>query len=87
MEIDWDEEKDAVNRAKHGVRLRDAARLEWDRAIYEIDDRFDYGEDRAVAYAYVGKRLYACVFTDRGQVRRIILLRKANKREIMHHGI
>ena len=87
MEIDWDEEKDAVNRAKHGVGLGEAAGLEWGTAKYEIDERFDYGEDRAIAYATLDERLYACVFTERGQTRRIISSRKANKREIKRHGI
>ncbi len=86
MEIDWDEEKDAANRAKHGVGLGDAARLEWGTAKIEVDDRFDYREERLVAYAYFGGRLYACVFTDRHTSRRIISLRKANNREIRKYG-
>jgi uncharacterized protein len=87
MEIDWDEEKDAVNRAKHGVGLGDAARLEWASAKLEIDERFDYGEERWIANVLLGDRLYICIYTDRTTVRRIISLRKANNRELKRYGI
>lgn len=35
-----------------------------------------------IGYALMGDRLYCVVFTDRGEIRRIISLRKANNREI-----
>jgi uncharacterized DUF497 family protein len=38
-----------------------------------------------IGYALQGERLYCVVFTDRGTVRRIISLRKANNREIMRY--
>ena len=46
------------------------------------DDRKDYGERRQVAYGLIRDRLFVCVFTDRGETRRIISLRKANSREV-----
>jgi uncharacterized protein len=87
MEIEWDEEKDRQNRAKHGVGLGDAALMDWGHANFEVDDRFDYGEERVVAYGLIDDRLHVCVFVDRHGVRRIISLRKANKREILHYVV
>ena len=81
MEIDWDEEKDAVNRAKHGVGLGDAARVEWGKAKSYPDMRQDHGELRQAATAPLNGRLHVCIFTMRGATLRVISLRKTNRRE------
>jgi hypothetical protein len=51
-----------------------------------VDDRFDYGEMRQVAFGFVNDRLFACVYVDRNGERRIISLRKANQREAKRYG-
>jgi len=81
MWIEFDPDKDVVNRAKHGISLGDAALLDWDTASVWADDRFDYGEARMSCLGYIDNRLYYLAFVDRGNIRRIISLRKANKRE------
>jgi len=81
MLIEFDPAKDAVNRNKHGISLGEAARIEWDSAVTWPDRRFDYSEDRMCGLGYIGVRLYYVAFVDRGQIRRVISLRKANKRE------
>lgn len=40
-----------------------------------------YGEERLIAFVPLRGRLYAVCYVLRGQVRRIISFRKANKRE------
>lgn len=82
MEIAFDPAKNAANKAKHGVTLADASSLEWDRMIAKIDERRAYGEARMVGFAPIGNRVYCVVYTDRGEARRIISLRKANAREV-----
>ena len=86
MECDWDESKDAANRAKHGVSLAQAVRLDWTRGKDVMDLRADYGEDRIIRYARLDARLFACVYTVRSGRLRIISLRKANRREIRDYG-
>ena len=86
MEIDWDAEKDRINRKKHGISLAEVKGLDWENAQRYSDLREDYGEDRDYVYARLGPRLYVCVFTLRNGMTRIISLRKANKREIVKHG-
>lgn len=55
--------------------------------VHVVDDeRMDYGERRQVAYGLIRDRLFVCVFTDRGEIRRVISLRKANSREIEAHA-
>lgn len=85
MEIGFDTGKDAINRAKHGISLANAALIEWDTLLAMPDKRHDYGETRMIGYALIDERLYCVVFTDRGDTRRIISLRKANNREKMFY--
>lgn len=49
------------------------------------DDRFDYREMRMIALAPKTEILYCVAFVDRGDVRRIISLRRANRREVKHY--
>ena len=74
MRIEFDPAKDATNRQKHGVSL-----LVW------VDDRFEYGETRMIALAPKTAILYYTAFVDRGNVRRIISLRRANRREVKYY--
>ncbi len=85
MRIEFDPAKDAANRAKHGVSLAAASELDWEAALIWIDDRFEYGELRMVALAPKTEVLYCAAFVERGDVRRIISLRRANRREVKHY--
>ncbi len=85
MEIEFDPNKDAINRQKHGLSLADAALMGLDEAAIVEDRRFDYGETRFLAYAPIEGRLHVLWFTMRGSVVRVIGLRKANQRERKRH--
>ena len=81
MQIDFDPQKDASNLSKHDVSLALAVEIDWDAALVWVDDRTDYGEARMIALAPKTAILYFVAFVDRLTVRRIISLRKANRRE------
>ncbi len=85
MRIEFDPRKDAVNRAKHGVSLALAAALDWDAALVWVDDRFEYCEWRMIALAPQSRVLYCVAFIEHGDMRRIISLRRANRREVTHY--
>jgi uncharacterized DUF497 family protein len=85
MHVEFDAYKDGVNRAKHGVSLAFASELDWEAALVWVDVRFDYGEARMIALAPNTGILYCVAFVDRGEVRRIISLRRANRREVKHY--
>lgn len=85
MKIEFDPAKDAANQWKHGVSLVLAAELDWDAALVWIDERFDYAEMRMIALAPETETLYYAAFVDRGLTRRIISLRRANRREVKHY--
>ena len=85
MRIEFDPAKDVTNRQKHGVSLAVAGELDWEAALVWVDDRFEYGETRMIALATKTAILYYAAFVDRGDVRRIIGLRRANRREVKHY--
>lgn len=79
--IVFDSDKDAASIAKHGVSLLRADEIQMDEALIEVDDRFDYGESRWIAYGELDGRLHVLAFTVRDARVRAISLRKANDRE------
>ena len=85
MRVEYDPAKNIANQAKHGVSLAVASELDWDAALVWIDDRFEYGEMRMIALAPKTSILYYVAFVDRGDARRIIGLRRANRREVKHY--
>ena len=85
MQFDFDPGKDATNLSKHGLSLAAAAELSRGAALVWLDDRADYGEVRMVALAPIGDILFFVAFVDREPVRRIISLRRANRREVNHY--
>ena len=87
MNIEFDPLKDQANARKHGVSLRLAHELDWDAALVWVDHRHDYGELRMIALAPQPPVLFDIAFVDRGDVRRIISLRRANQREAKHYVI
>ena len=82
MEYEWDDAKAELNKQKHGVAFEDVRFFQFEAAKIVSDDRKDYGEERVVGIGLIGDRPFVIVFTERGSVRRVISLRKANKREI-----
>jgi uncharacterized DUF497 family protein len=85
VQFDFDSGKDATNMSKHGLSLAAAAELSWDAALVWIDDRADYGEVRMVALAPLRDILCFVAFVDREPARRVISLRRANRREVNHY--
>jgi uncharacterized protein len=78
---EWDEPKRERNLAKHGVDFKAILRFDWKMAVSGPDRRNDYGEERIVAFAPIDGRVHAAIYAIRGDSRRIISLRKANRRE------
>ena len=85
MRVEFDPAKDKANQAKHGVSLALAVELDWEAALVWFDARFEYDEWRMVALAPKTEILYYVAFVERGQARRIISLRRANRREVKHY--
>ena len=85
MLIDFDPAKDKLNRAQHGLSLAFAKKLAWDEALVWVDTRYEYDEIRMIGLVPEGNTLYYIAFVDRGEVRRVISLRFAERKEIKHY--
>ena len=82
MEFAWDPAKSTANLATRGFSFALAASIFAGRVVEAEDRRHDYGEARtqAIGQATTGAVL-AVIYTDRGDVRRIISARLASRRE------
>lgn len=82
-EFEWDDQKNLVNRAKHGIDFADAVQVFFDdRRMERIDGRADYGEERCQVIGMAHDRVLFVVYTERGEATiRIISARRATKAE------
>jgi uncharacterized protein len=85
LKIEFDPNKDAKNREKHGLSLDRFLDLDLEAGIVEPDARRDYGEDRYRALVLLEGRLHVACFSVRGDAFRVISLRKANDREVRRY--
>ena len=77
MRFEWDEAKNRINIAKHGLDFADVARFDFDTALLDIDDREDYGEERFILIGMAGQRLLVVAYTMRDERMRLISARGA----------
>jgi uncharacterized DUF497 family protein len=81
VDFEWDPAKAASNLAKHGVDFEDAIDVFDDPQHLERTDPGSRGEPRSQAIGMAKGRILFVSFTLRGQVRRLISVRKASRRE------
>jgi uncharacterized protein len=83
MEVEWDPEKDRINREKHGVSFAEASTVFGDPlARTVLDPRHGIGEFRFLTTGYTSmQRLVIVAHADRGDRIRIITAREAKPKE------
>jgi len=82
MEFDWDEAKNLENIRKHEIDFADVPAIFDSEMLIELDDRFDYGEDRWFGIGFLGSGIAVVVWTERQKnTIRIISARRANRYE------
>jgi len=81
MTYEWDEAKNHLNFAKHGLDFEDAELVFIGPCVTFADDRFDYGEERLITLGLLAGRAVVIAHAPRGEATRIISMRKANRRE------
>lgn len=81
MRLDWDLGKSERNRQERGFGFDFAALVFEGGTIEWPDDRLDYGEARVRAIGEADGLVLHVVFTDRGDIRRIISARLASRKE------
>jgi uncharacterized protein len=82
MQFEWDEAKNLENIRKHEIDFADVSVMFDGEMLIELDDRFDYGEDRWFGIGFLGFGIAVVVWTERRKdVIRIISARRANRHE------
>ena len=82
MQIEYDQEKDLLNRVKHGLSLAFGADLfEDDEHLVIPSIRSRDEEERFKIIARLGDKYYTAVFVWRGDVCRFISVRRSNNGE------
>ena len=77
--FDWDEQKNELNRVKHGIDFDDASEIFYGPIVLRQSNRNN--EERWIAIGSLEDRLITVVFTRRADVIRIISARRARKNE------
>jgi uncharacterized protein len=82
MQFEWDEAKNFENIRKHEIDFADVSAMFDSEMLIELDERFDYGEDRWFGIGFLGSGIAVVVWTERRKnVIRIISARRANRYE------
>jgi uncharacterized DUF497 family protein len=85
--FEWDAAKAASNEMKHGVRFERAIAVFLDPDRMDIDvSRSDDAEFRRKVVGLIENRLFAVIYTKRGESCRIISARRANRKEERNYG-
>jgi len=81
VKISYDPGKRAITLAERGLDFNDAPKVFAGPTLRLPDERQDYGEVRYQTYGLLDDRLIMLVWTERGDTRHIISMRKCNARE------
>ena len=77
--VEWNQEKAASNRRKHGIDFDEAIEIFYGTSLLRRSDR--NAEERWLAIGETEGRIVAVVFTWRGDALRIISARRARRNE------
>ena len=81
MDFEFDPEKSAGNKVKHGIDFVEAQALWLDEALLEVPARTE-DEPRFLAIGRIAGRCWSAMFVRRGERTRIISVRRSRKEEI-----
>ena len=82
MQFEWNEAKNLDNIRKHDIDFVDVPEMFDSPMLIELDNRFDYDEDRWFGIGFLGNGVAIVVWTERqNDVIRIISSRRANRYE------
>jgi uncharacterized protein len=84
MEFEFDPAKNAANKAKHGIDFVEAQALWQDDGLADAPVVSD-GEPRFLVIGRIDGKHWTAVCTLRGEVVRIISVRRARKTEVMFY--
>lgn len=86
MPIEFDPSKRDATLQERGLDMARAGEVFSGDTLTVEDARFAYGEARFITIGFLDGRMVAVAWTKRGNVRRIISMRKTNDREQAIYG-
>ncbi len=81
MKFEYDPEKSAINKDKHGIDFEQAQALWKDEGRAEVRSA-DPSEERWLLIGKIGDRFWTAVYTMRAEVIRIIFVRRSREDEV-----
>ena len=81
IKVTFDPAKRAETFAERGLDFADAPLVFAGETIDVEDRRFDYGETRIQTIGFLAGRMVMVVWTQEGEARRVISMRKCNAKE------
>ena len=81
MKFAYNPTKSMANLVKHGINFKDAQQL-WEDSGLKVIEARTADEPRWIAIGRIGDKLWSGVFTSRGEVIRIISVRRSRPNEI-----
>lgn len=86
MDFEWDDNKSQACRIARGFGFEIVYDFDWETAVVNRDERYDYGEDRYRAFGWVADKVFCIAFTHRDTALRIVSVRRTHKQEAMRYG-
>lgn len=86
MEIEFDPAKRAATPQIRGLDMARTPDVFAGATLTVEDNRKDYGETRYITIGFLANCMVILAWTQRGNIRRIISMRKANEREQAVYG-
>lgn len=90
LQFDWDDNKNEINKAKHGVSFEEACTTFYDEnAVMIADPEHSQEEERFIllGFSAMARMLMVChCYRGADDIVRIISARKASKREIQQYN-
>jgi uncharacterized DUF497 family protein len=86
VEFEYDPEKSQTNKTKHGLDFDEAEQIWEDIDRLEVPARIVEGEERNLMIGRISGKIWTAVFTRRGEVIRLISVRRARKKEEDEYG-
>jgi hypothetical protein len=86
MNFDWDENKNQINREKHGIDFDEASTVFFDKKAILFDDPEHSGQEERFLLLGMSKTARVCIvchcYRESDAIIRIISARKATKKEV-----
>jgi len=85
MKFEFDDDKSATNKLKHGISFIEAQSLWDDWDVLEIPAKTVEDEGRCLVVGKIDKKHWAAVITYRNDFIRIISVRRAREKEVEYY--